>query len=86
MSFTRKNPEIFPHSLKYFMLINVPFQEERCKTTQFFISDPISTSVQLVLLSHQLSCLFSVKFLISNNLLWWILKLEKPYYPYFLHW
>ena len=62
MSFTCKNPEIIPRllrSLGFYMLINVFIQGAPCKASQFFIS----ISAQLVLLSHQLSCLFTVNFL-----------------------
>ena len=83
MSFTCKNLEIFPRLLGFYKLSNIIFQGACSKTSQFLIFSPKSHSVQLVLLSQLLYCILSVKFLISNNSLWWILYLEKCYYPYF---
>ena len=86
MSLTGKSPKNFPHSfrsLEFYMLINVFFMEPTAKTSHFLIFTSKGISVQLVLLSQQLSCLLSVKFIISNNSFWWILNMQKPYYPYF---
>ena len=70
MLFTHKNPEIFPRSLRsleFYMLVNVFSMGHAAKHLHFLFYYPISISVQLVLLSHQLLCLFSVKFLIFKT-------------------
>ena len=74
MSFTCKNPEIFPRKLRSLGFYNLTFiiiqgPGSAPLNTSIFNVYPKSFSVWLVLLPQVLSCSFNLKFLISNSLL-----------------